>query len=252
MAISREEMAIIRMCNRPTLHVTKGALVGLSDMGFMSGSDKSSKHYEITWTPEGIDEYDLNPCIIKKGQLADCNGRVYASLKPTDVWNTYTPPVMRAIPATMDGRTAELIVRVMSNLGGVAETAKVEVMETHIRICDNLVIDRHYIPIASYHQASNEIATIAKPIYGQLGYMIGKEKVYAIDEYRGVIGSFSTLRFNMPPTNNLTMSWSGKLAPWQILARFAIEECGLYSLYFTKDEIVATSRKHAIYVRKGA
>lgn len=252
MAISREEMAIIRMCNQPTLHITKGALVGLSSMGFMSGSDKSSKHYELVWEPEGIDEYGLNPCLIKKGKLVDCNGRVYASLAPTDVWTRYTPPVMRAVPATIDGQTAELIVRVMSNLVSVLETAKLEVMETHIRICDDLAIDRRYIPIASYHQESNEIATIAKPIYGQLGYMIGKEKVYALDGYRGVIGTFSTLRFNMPPTSNLTMSWSGKLAPWQILARFAIEECGLYSLYFTKDEIVATSRKHAIYVRKGA
>ena len=243
MAISREEMAIIRMCNHPTLHITKGALVGLSDMGFMSGSDKSSKHYELVWEPEGIDEYSLNPCLIKKGKLVDCNGRVYASLEPTEAWNRYTPPVMRAIAAPMDGQTAELIVRVMSNLANSFETAKVEVMETHIRVCDNLAIDRRYIPIASYN-TSNEIATIAKPIYGQLGYMIGREKIYALDGYRGIIGTFSTLRFNMPPTSNLTMSWSGKLAPWQILARFAI--------YFTKDEIVATSRKHAIYVRKGA
>ena len=251
MAISREEMAIIRMCNRPTLHITKGALVGLSDMGFMSGSDKSSKHYELVWEPEGLDEYSLNPCIIKKGKLVDCNGRVYASLEPTDVWNTYTPPVMRPIAAPMDGQTAELIVRVMSNLASACETAKLEVMETHIRICDNLAIDRRYIPIASYN-ASNEIAIIAKPIYGQLGYMIGKEKTYVLEGYRGIIGTFSTLRFNMPPTSNLTMSWSGKLTPWEILARFATDEAGLYSLYFTKDEIVATSRKHAIYVRKGA
>lgn len=251
MAISREEMTIVRMCNQPTLHITKGALVGLSSMGFMSGSDKSSKHYELVWEPEGIDEYGLNPCIIKKGKLADCNGRVYASLVPTETWSRYTPAPMRPIAAPMDGQTAELIVRVMSNLASVGETAKLEVMETHIRICDNLVIDRRYIPIASYN-ASNEIATIAKPIYGQLGYMIGKEKIYTLNGYRGIIGTFSTLRFNMPPTSNLTMSWSGKLTPWEILARFAIDEAGLYSLYFTKDEIVATSRKHAIYVRKGA
>lgn len=252
MAISHEDMAIIRMCNHPTLHITKGALVGLSDIGFMSGSDKSAKHYELVWEPEGLDEYGLTSCIIKKGKIVDCNDRVYASLKPTDVWNKYTPPVTRAIAATLDGQTAELIVRVMSNLVSVRETATLEVMETHIRICDNLVIDRRYIPIASYHQESNKMATIAKPIYGQLGYMIGKEKAYALDEYRGIIGTFNTLRFNMPPTSNLITSWSGKLAPWEILARFAIEEGGLYSLYFTKDEIVATSRKHAIYVRKGA
>lgn len=255
--ISATEMTAIAMCSKPTIHVNKDRLVFVSELGFRYGNPwgDNLKHYDVKWTNDGLVVNQFNDAIIRKKKIIGINGTEYAELTPSTSWNIYDPSDTTPLTSpVLRGDEIWQLIKLMASLGDVNKDSGVT-----LRICTTCFIininDRE-IFVDRFHlnrmplRRSFKPEYFIKPIYGQLGYAIGKEETFKLDKYKAAISSAKVYGYNLPPVSNLRGMWRGTLAAWIILGVFALDSQEMKEMYFTNDTIAARGSTRVIYSKE--
>lgn len=252
MAISRLMMNLISLCNRPVLHITRGAIVGCTDTGISFGSTDSAKHYDLKWTQEALCTEHFENAIIKKGQILSASDKVYAILTPTDTWVEPMDSVSASLPhPTLCGFECNTLAAIMARIAWDVKEAGLIIGLDAMTIDTeevSLTVSRKNIVRLPPHSLA--IDYYIHPVYGQLGYAIGHEETYQYHRYIGTIADKRAYTLNVPPLSNIRGYWNGDISPWKILGNFLLKYKSLGELYITNDTIAARSDKKAIYIKE--